>query len=59
MKKYLYGYNISGEQVISADITDWPKDSIENLKAEIQRGPIGRKLGEINFTETAEHNTSP
>ncbi|KKN06870.1 hypothetical protein LCGC14_1073000 [marine sediment metagenome] len=48
-KTILKGYTKDNIQVITADITSWDKEAIENLKAEIQKGPIGRKFGELTF----------
>ncbi len=56
-KTILKGYTKDKIQVITADITSWDKEAIENLKAEIQKGPIGRKFGELVFVEvTGEDN---
>ena len=56
-KTILKGYSKDNIQVITVDVTSWNKKAINNLKAEIQRGPIGRKFGELTFVEvTGETN---
>ncbi len=56
-KTILKGYSKDNIQVITVDITSWNRGTIENLKAEIRKGPIGRKFGELVFVEvTGETN---
>ena len=56
-KTILKGYSKDNIQVITVDITSWNRGTIENLKAELQQGPIGRKFGELVFVEvTGETN---
>ena len=56
-KTILKGYTKDTSYVITVDITSWNKEAIESLKAEIKKGPIGRKFGELTFVEvTGEDN---
>ncbi len=56
-KTILKGYTKDNIQVITVDITSWNKKAINSLKAEIRKGPIGRKFGELTFVEvTGEDN---
>ncbi len=48
-KTILKGYTKDTSYVITVDITSWNKEAIESLKAEIKKGPIGRKFGELTF----------
>jgi hypothetical protein len=50
-KKTLKGYNSKNEPVISTDITGWAKVTIDKLKKEIERGPIGQAIGKIKWVE--------
>jgi hypothetical protein len=49
--KTLKGYDKDHNLKVEVDITNWPQKAIDKIKKEIEIGPLGRKIGKIEWVE--------